>query len=388
MNRNKKTAPAPVKHIYRKNSSSRKRCRRKVWLAVGVLLTVVAVAIAWFFSYFRYNYRKITENPEELGFENIIDKKIINVALFGLDTRTISSFEGNSDSIMILSMNTETKKVKIISVMRDSLVPVERKNKITYTKINAAYSMGGPELAIQTLNRCFGLDISEYATVNFYGMADIIEAVGGIDATITEDELNWKGKKHPNLNGSMDEICENLGLNADSYYITAPGKQHLNGVQAVAYARVRYCKSVWGTNNDFGRTDRQRYVMEQLFEKAKSLSKSKYVQLVKALIPCTETSLSYAEIMGVAFSIMFSSPTFEQMRIPQNSSEINFLMDPPKGSFGSVIYYDLNYAKKLIHSVIYDDTTIEDYVAQNGIEKNDWYALRKRSTGKAVKSGA
>lgn len=358
--------PAPRRRL-------KKGCRRAL-ITFGLLLLVLAIAVGWLFKSFDYNYRRITGDPEELGFENIIDEKIINIALFGLDTREENSFKGNADSIMILSVNTETKKIKIISIMRDTLVPIEQKGKTTYGKINATYQRGGPQLAIQTLNKCFGLDISEYATVNFYGMVDIIDAVGGIEATITEDELKRKSNK-PNLNGSMDEICAHLGLNAKNYYISAPGKQHLNGVQAVAYSRVRACKSTWGTNNDFGRTDRQRHVMEQLFQKVKTLSKSKYVSLAKALIPCTETSLSYKEIMGVAFDVMFSSPTFAQTRIPQSSGEMNFLMDPPSGSFGSVVYYDLDYAKRLIYAMIYEDQTLEQFVEQNGIDKEDWYSI-------------
>jgi LCP family protein required for cell wall assembly len=121
----------------------------------------------------------------------VIDKKIINIALFGIDTRTENSFEGLSDSIMVLSLNTETKTVKIISFMRDTLVPIEQPNgKKLCNKINSAYAKGGPELAIKTLNQNFGLDISEYATVNFYGMAEIIDAVGGIEIDVQKQEIN------------------------------------------------------------------------------------------------------------------------------------------------------------------------------------------------------
>ncbi len=359
-----------------------KKGKRRAIKIVSAILLALIVAVVWFFSYFDYNYKKITGDPDELGFENVIDESIINVALFGIDSRSTdgkTSFTGNSDSIMILSINAQTKKVKIISLMRDTLVPIERDSGTTYTKINAAYSWGGPELAIKTLNRNFGLDISEYATVNFYGMSDIIDAVGGIDATLTESEVKARGNNNHGINDMIQEICIYENLNPKDYYVTTAGEQHLNGVQAVAYARIRYCTNIWGTSNDYGRTDRQRYVMEQLFNKAKTLSKSEYVKLAKALIPCTETSLSYSEIMGIAYKVMFSSPTFEQYRIPQNSTEMNFLMPSPSGSFGSVVYFDLAYATKVIKAIIYDDMTIEEYVAQNGIEKNDWYAQIKKS---------
>lgn len=266
--------------------------------------------------------------------------------------------------------------------MRDTLVPIERDTGLTYNKINCAYSWGGPELAIKTLNQNFGLDISEYATVNFYGMSDIIDAVGGIDVNLTKDEVTSRGKNNHGINDMIQEICQYENLKPNDYYVTVWGEQHLNGVQAVAYARIRYCTNIWGTSNDYGRTDRQRYVMEQLFNKAKSMSKSQSVKLAKALIPCTETSLSYSEIMNIAFSVMFSSPTFEQYRIPQNTPEMNFLMPSPSGSFGSVVYFDLNYASKVINAIIYDDMTIEDYVAEHPIEKNNWYAKRGNTSGK------
>lgn len=349
-----------------------KKGKKAALISVASLFLVICMTVIWFFSYFNYNYAPITENPEELGFTEVIDDKIVNIALFGIDTRNLNTFKGNSDSIMILSLNTKTKKIKIISVMRDSLVPIVRKGKTTYYKINAAYSWGGPELAISTLNTVFKLDISEYATVNFYGMVDIVDAVGGIDAEITQAEIN----SSKGINFCTKEICENLGLKWKDYTISKPGTQHLNGVQAVAYARIRSAVNVWGTNNDYGRTDRQRYVMEQLFNKATTMGKADYIKLAKSLIPCTETSLSYSEIMSLATSIMLHSPSFEQARIPQT----DFLMTSPKGSFGSVVYYDLDYAAEVIHGIIYDDVTLDEYVEANGIKKNDWYASKGSSS--------
>ncbi len=338
-------------------------------LSALALVLVVAIVLGVFFTSFDYNYNEITSDPVELGFENVLDKNIVNVALFGIDARKPTSFEGLSDSIMILSLNTITKQVKIMSVMRDSLVPITYNGRTTYNKINSAYSKGGPELAIKTLNTIFDLDISEYATVNFYGMADIIEAVGGIEAELTAGEVaRFDGTQH-NINGCIYEICEHLKLDPTNYYIHEAGVHHLNGVQAVAYSRIRYVANIWGTNNDHGRTDRQRYVMEQLFNKALTLEKTKYTKLVKSLIPCSETSLSYKEIMGLAFDILLSSPTFAQTRIPQ----AEWQMRQPNAGVGSVIYYDLDFAKKVIHAFIYDDMAPETFVEENGIEKNDWY---------------
>lgn len=345
--------------------------RRKTWQkALLISATAIILILAILYGYIgRVFDRSFNDDKDNLGINKVIDDKIINVALFGLDTRGVNSFSGNSDSIMILSINTKSKKVKVMSVMRDSLVPIERNGKITYSKINAAYGWGGPELAVKTLNQNFNLDISDYATVNFYGMVDIIDAVGGIEATITEDELYDKGPEKPGLNGCMGEICKYLGLNVNKYKINKAGTQHLNGVQAVAYSRIRYCKSVWDTSNDYGRTDRQRHVMQELFNKATKLKKSQYISLANALIPCTKTSMSTSEILSIAASVLLNSPQFEQYRIPQNE----FLMPAPSGSFGSVLYYDLDFVSKLIHGIIYDDMTVESYIEANGIGKTPWY---------------
>ncbi|MBO4692946.1 MAG: LCP family protein [Clostridia bacterium] len=354
---------------------SRGKKALSIILSVVVLLTALVVVNPFhMIEHLIYNYNNMTENQDELGFEGKIDKNVINVALFGIDTRNKNTFKGNSDSIMILSLNTELKTVKIISILRDTIVPIEENGKIKYGKINSAYAKG-PEVAIKTLNTVFNLDISEYATVNFYGMTEIIDAVGGIDVTVVEDELKWKGHDHPNLNNCMDEICKNLKLDPKKYYINAPGKYHMNGVQAVAYSRVRNCKSVWGTNNDYGRTDRQRHVMEQLFNKAVKLDKSRYPKLAKALIPCTETSLSYTQVLNLAFNVLLDKPTFYQTRFPQD----DWLMAFRWKGYGSVVYYDLDYASRVLHSIIYENKTLEQYVEENGVEHNDWFAKREKT---------
>lgn len=370
--------------------SRRKKWQKAVMISAVSLVTALAVTVGVLFKIFDYNYYNLTGNPEDLGFESVINKKIVNVALFGIDSREVDSFKGLSDSIMILSLNTETKKVKIISVMRDSLVPITYNGKTTYAKINSAYSKGGPELAIKTLNTIFGLDISEYATVNFYGMSDIIDAVGGIDVELAQGELDVYGYENGRrvnwgINGMIAEQCGYMGLDPSKYYIKKAGKQHLNGVQAVAYARIRHAANIEGTNDDFGRTDRQRYVMEQLFNKAVSLNTTQYIKIAKSLIPCSETSLSYSQIMGLAVNILLDSPTFEQSRVPLD----DYRMDSKSISgVGTCIYYDLDYAGKVIKAFIYDDIKPEDYIETNGVEKYDWYANRYSTSSKNSSSSS
>lgn len=356
----------------------------------SVILSAVMVVTLFFWIPFLqliYNFDdSFSSSAEDLAAVPKIDKDITNIALFGIDTRDVDSFSGNSDSIMIMSLNAKTHKVKIFSVMRDSLVPITKNGKTSYSKINSAYQKGDAQLAVHTLNTVFDLDITEYATVNFFGMAQIIDGVGGIEVTLTEGEVKKAKANHPGFNECLNEICAELGLNPEDYYIKTAGTHHVNGVQAVAYSRIRYVANVWGTNNDFGRTDRQRYVMEQLFNKALTLKKTEYPGLIKALIPYTKTSLSPDEILSFALTILSGTPTFEQARIPHD----DFIMTAPGGSFGSVVYYDLDLAADAIHAMIYDDVTIDEFIEQHpDLEPNDWYSSRySSSSGSSSKNSS
>ncbi len=354
------------------NKASVKKNKRKklLWIILSVvsfliIMTVVAttVAVLYVKKNFKYEYNEITSQPEELGFEEVINEKTVNIALFGIDSRQGKSFKGLSDSIMIMSVNTRTQKIKVISVMRDSLVPIIKNGYTSYSKINSAYSRGGPELAIKTLNTIFGLDISEYVTVNFSGMAEIIDAVGGVEIEIVKGEMNQ-------VNACISDLCFLSGIDSQSYLLEKAGLQNLNGIQAVGYARVRKATNVEGTTNDYGRTDRQRYVLQQLFNKAKELKIESFINLVKTLAPCCETSLSFGEAIDLGIDVLLRSPTFEETRVPDTT----YTMRAPTTNAGSVVYYDLNFAAKLIHGFIYDDIKPEDYIATNGVEKNNWYA--------------
>ncbi len=356
----------------RKQALRRRRQRRALLLLLSVLTALVIAVVGLvmlFMPRYRYNPME-SQTSEDLGYSYTFDKKILNIALFGIDAREPDSFTGLSDCIMILSVNTETKQVKLLSIMRDSLVRFEKNGKIRYGKINTAYNTGGPTLSIKTINQNFGTDISEYVTINFYGLAKVIDALGGIDITLTQDEITDFGSSRPTINFYIREICNGLGENPESHFITSAGTQHVNGIQAVAYSRIRYVRNTWGGFDDFGRTDRQRYVMEQLFELAKTMPKSRCIKLIKALSPYLETSLSYSELAGLATGVLLQSPTFEQMRIPR----YEFVMDSPGGEWGSAVYYDLDYASAVIKAVIYDDMTIDAYEDIHPVEKNDWYA--------------
>ena len=325
-------------------------------------LVITAVGIIYVKKNFNYRYNNISKTPEELGVEEVLDDEIINIALFGVDTREEGSFQGRSDSIMILSINKTDKKIKLISVLRDTLVPMLDSNEIVYNKINSAYASGGPELAIKTLNRVFALDITEYATVNFSGMANIIDGVGGVNVNLTADEI-------VHVNYTVKEQVEKYGGEKQDYIIESAGIHSLNGIQAVAYSRIRYSANANGMRDDYGRTDRQRYVLQQLFNKALTMEKTQYIKLVKALSPYCETSLSYTEIISLAVEVLLGKPTFEESRVPFTE----YTMKSPNLGIGSTVYYDLEFAANIIHAFIYEDIKPEAYIEANGISQNDWY---------------
>lgn len=337
--------------------------RKRVGIAATVFLTVLAivfVAVGTLLCEFNYNYVSLDNiSDDELGITGGNNSKdVINIALFGVDTRRSNSFKGNSDTIMVLSIDKVHKKVKLTSVMRDSLVVIEGHKWGVY-KINSAYGKG-PANAIKTLNSNFNLDIREYATVNFNGMAHIIEEMGGIEVDVTKAEVR-------DANTHIKYQAKRMGVNPD--YIDEPGVQTLNGMQAVAWARIRHVKTSSGVTADFGRTDRQRYVMEKLFDKLLTLDAGKYPGLIKTMLPYVETSLSYSDLINLAAVLQETGLNFEQTRVPQQ----DYVISPGYSFHGaSTVYYNLEYATKVMHAFIYDDIDPKTYMEQNGVDKTRW----------------
>ncbi len=342
-----------------------KRGKKAALISCVSLLLVISMLGS--FVYFKYigNINRTNIDKEIIEVEQI-SEDIINIGLFGIDTRNGLSFKGNTDSIMILSINSKTNKITIFSIMRDSLVPIEGYKT---TKINAAYANGGPAMAINTINKNFGLDITDYVTVNFYGMEKIIDAVGGIEVPVTEDEMKPRtGAPKGMLNQCIQEQADQDGTKA--VLVKKSGTQLLTGRQAVAWARIRKAKNFWGTNDDYGRTERQRYVMQMLFEKATTLPFSKYPGLIDAMLPCTQTSLSNGEILSLAKILTKGGVSLSTARIPSDAMLIN-------GGFNangaSTVYFNLDDAKALVHAVIYDGMTPEEFEANYTYSKTPWF---------------
>lgn len=368
------TGSRRLKHTKRKPLST----KAKIWIAVGGTLAALVIAavitvVVYLNQNFDYDPVELPKDPEQLDIDPTIDwpEGITNIALFGIDSRS-DGMKGLSDSIMIISVDAEHNSIKLISVMRDSLVKIDGYG---YQKINAAYSLGGPELAIKTLNKTFNLNIMNYATVDFVGMAEIIDAVGGIEVELTKWEV-------PCVNDGVTESANTRGTPLD--YVSEPGVQTLSGVQAVAFSRIRKVPTINGTWDDFGRTERQRLVMTQLFNKALTLQLTQYPNLIKTMLPYVETSLKYQDIYDLAMILLKDGITMKQDRIPTDRMIINVGL--PVLYVGSSVYYDLDYASKLIHAFIFDDITFEDYMEANGVEYKRWFNGKLSTDGTSADS--
>ncbi len=322
----------------------------------------------------------ITKDPEKLGIDlndqNVVrDESIKNVALFGLDARN-DSFEGMSDVIMILTVDNKHNKVKMTSILRDSRVPIEGETlqgeSLNWdTKINAAYAYGGAELAIRTLNQNFGLDITDYVTINFANMAAIVDAFGGVDLELTAEEVReinrnlWALSREvldqiaqDQADGTYQErkypviLHEDYIPDASGEYVIDSGNfvggtYHLNGNQAVAYGRIR------NVGTDFARAQRQQKVLAALIGRVRNLSLSEYPELVKQMMPYCETSLELNDIVAMT-PILVSRFTMESIRVPDPQFETD-LFDGEAEDGIYYLVYDVTQAAKRISSFIYEE---------------------------------
>lgn len=230
---------------------------------------------------------KITINEEIVEILQDEESDVVmgyrNIALFGVDARDGELGRGTrSDTIIIASINQDTKEIKLISVFRDTYLNL---GNDTYNKCNAAYAQGGPEQAISMLNTNLDLNITDYVTVGFGGLIDSVDALGGVEMDVTEAEIS-------HLNNYQLSMAEELGV--DYIPVEHSGKQLLNGMQATAYCRIRYTKG-----DDFRRAERQRDVLTAMMEKAKKASVSSLSDMVTAILPQVETSLGVNEILSV-----------------------------------------------------------------------------------------
>lgn len=241
---------------------------------------------------------------EALTYQPPSDKDITNILLLGVDSRNPKVDKGLSDSIIILTIDRKNNVLKMTSIMRDCYVYIPGYK--APDKINAAHSLGGPGLAMRTINNTLRLNIEKYMVVNFQSMADIIDIAGGVTLTITE-------KERVALTGMFYSDFPSI---AKSLIINSAGTQKVNGKQAVMFGRIRKIDS------DYERTRRQREVLSALFLGFKEASAVSKAQMIQKGLSNITTNMTPKEITSLGLDVM-----------PKMSSEIQQLRLPMDGYF-------------------------------------------------------
>ena len=312
-----------------------------IWILAIVLAVIVGtVGTVYFYGNHLFNkLEKVEIDKEDIGITEEVQEKlsqysnsIINIALFGVDA--VDSDVGRSDSIMIATIDTVHKKLKLTSIMRDSYVAIDGHGN---DKLNHAYAFGGPQLAIKTLNENFDLNIEDFASVNFETLPKIIDKIGGIELDIDADELEYINgyiAHLNNINGTSEPAIESTGL------------QHVSGTQALAFCRIRYT-----SGGDYKRTERHREVLTEIFKKIETMPVTSYPSLLLDILPMANTSLTYNEILDLGTEVLkLGDSSMELERFP--------LDDYCEGKMIDGIYYlsfDKETTVEQLHNYIFED---------------------------------
>lgn len=326
---------------------STKRTVMKVllWIFLSLLIIIVAACgtAYWYVTdkIGRMNNVEIDEGELAVS-ENENLNKYRNIAIFGVDSRSDSYGKGNrSDCIIIASINTETHAVKLISVYRDTYVQIEGHG---LDKITHAYSYGEAKLALKTLNENLDLNITDFVTVNFDAVADAVDALGGIKMKITSAEVQY-------INGYIDETSQVTGKKSE--HITKAGTYTLDGVQAVAYSRIRYT-----AGGDYKRTERMRDVITAMIAKLKTKSVTQINKIADKILPKVYTNLDLSDMLSM-LPALASFNVAESAGWPYNNkgAMIN------KISYGIPVTLASNVEQ--LHKEVFED---EDYVVPESVK--------------------
>ena len=309
-----------------------------VYIIGGLLIALVILALLGI-NYLKGGLKTVKINKDSLGIVEIPAEEIAvqkhdvtNIAVFGIDTRDESAAvadQGRSDSILILSVDKTDNSIKIISVLRDSKVPIEGYEP---QKINAAYMYGRAPLAIKTLNQNFKLNIEDYVSVDFGMMEQVIDILEGVDITLNQAEADL-------VNRYAADVMGYYGYDA------VAGNNTLNGAQAVSFSRIR------SIDGDYERAGRQRAVLKALFAKLRTKPVTQYPTLIRNFMDCVETSMTYGEILSLATGVNLLNATVKSYSMPDGGEEGLWSGIDETGSW--VWIYDLDAAADRIHSIIY-----------------------------------
>lgn len=230
------------------------------------------------------------------------DEEIYNMLLVGVDRRD-KSWNGNSDSMILVSINKADNKVSMVSLMRDTYVNIP---DVGYKKLNAAYAYGGGPLLCQTVTETFRIQVDRYVAVDFFDLIDIIDIIGGVDLEISAKEAEV-------ANGYILDMCNLMGIDGYEHQIPSEGGMiRCDGVQAVAFARNRFVG-----NSDFERTERQRYVIQQLMAEAKRMSVAQMTEKMQSILEHVTMNIPETEIWSMITEVPeLLEYEFEMSRVP------------------------------------------------------------------------
>lgn len=262
---------------------------KKVLTIILSLLLVIILSGGGYVAYLSSKVNRVdidrsivTNTGKEVAKEDV---DVITVALFGTDYS--GTVIGASDSTMILSINRKTNEIKLMSLMRDIYLdlPDGGKSNLNYTMSN-----GGPSLILKTINYNFNLNVDKFVQVDLTHLPKVIDTLGGVKLNITNDELNF-------INSYIAGIDKENGTS--TYPLTNSGDQLLNGTQAAAYCRIRYTEG-----RDYKRTERQRDVLEALFNEVKTVTPGQVPSIVNDLLPLVSTNLTNSEILSISTKVL------------------------------------------------------------------------------------
>lgn len=232
------------------------------------------------------------------------DDKIYNVMLIGVDRRD-KSWNGNSDSMILVSVNKAENKVSMVSLMRDTYVDIA---DIGYKKLNAAYAYGAGPLLCSTVTDTFRVQVDRYVAVDFFDLIDIIDCIGGVTLEVSDKEAEV-------ANGYIIDMCNIMDEDPTPHLFSGGGTFYCDGVQAVGFARNRYVG-----NSDFERTERQRYVLTQLLAEAKQMSLAQMTEKVQQVLQYVTMNIPESEIWNMVKELPdILDYTFESSRVPYDN---------------------------------------------------------------------
>lgn len=343
--------------------NAKKLKNKKILFSIAIFFSIVVGLIggALIYAYKMLdslNYQPIEIKDSEYVTGSAQDPMILNIALFGVDKHDEADFRSRSDSILILSIDSRHKKIKLTSLMRDMWVHIPGYKD---NRINTAIALGGEPLAIKTIEYNFGIKIDRFCTVDFEGFKDIIDIIGGLDIEITAKEAHHINQ----LLVELDDALVKGGLTPFKSPLLkeVDGVHHLNGAQALQYARSRKVPTAEGFHDDYARTFRQRRVISLVMDKFKSSSLPKIVSIIEKVGPYINTNLKKNEIITLGKnSLKYLKYELTEFRLPQ---EGNFEGQNINGASVLVIT-DLNKARYDLAKYIYEDAVKESSYTTTG----------------------